>query len=334
LLARKTTLPRVIPTLSAQTPTTTHVTFAAANSTKPSLRLLPSIQTAPNDQVSVSGTFSSAAAALGIGQPTVSRRVAELEQALGVSLFDRTTRSVALTEAGARYLDELRPALEAIDAAAEAVRGPGPLGGRLRVAASVSFAVAWLCPRLPAFLAAHPDLGLDLHLADRHVDLVAEAMDVAVRIGGPDVPTLTGRRLRVVERWYVASPEWIATHGEPLTPSDLARHTGLVFAPAGIWPRAFEGEDQVAPRRVVAATSGQALIELARAGVGVAMLPDWLVERDLERGTLVRVLRGHAGVPLPLWVVWPHRRTVGGGVRAFVEWMSAEASGAARPAGS
>lgn len=125
----------------------------------------------------------------------------------------------------------------------------------------------------------------------------------------------------MVERWFVASPAWVAAHGMPETIETLRDHTGLVFAPADVWPRAFEGEPSVAPARVVAATSGQALRELAIAGVGVALLPDWLVERDLVTGTLVRVLPEIGGSPLPLWVVWPEHRFQGAAVRAFVTWV-------------
>lgn len=271
--------------------------------------------------VADASSFSAAAAALGVGQPTVSRRIAELEEHLGVPLLQRSTRSVKLTESGARYLAEIRAALQAVDAARDAVAGPRPLDGRLRVSAGVAFASVWLCPRLPAFLAAHPALDVDLHLVDRHVDLVADGVDLALRVGGPDAATVTGRRLRMVERWFVASPEWVRREGEPCDVGDLRRHTGLLFAPTDHWPRDFGDPDRVAPRRVIAATSGQTLLGLALAGVGVALLPDWLVERDIGQARLVRLLPDTRVDALPLWVVWPTHRFQQAAARAFVDWV-------------
>lgn len=273
------------------------------------------------------GSFTEAARALGVRQPTVSRRVAELERSLGVALVVRTTRRVSLTEAGLRTLEPARVALDALERTREAAHAPDELEGILRIAAPVSFTTVWLAPRLGSFLERHPALDVVLELSERHVDLVGEGLDVAVRIGGPDQATLMGRRLRPVRRHLVASPAFLARHGPLEQPEDLERHTGLVFAPAGQQPRVFQvqGRD-IAPARVVTVSNGLPLRQLARDGVGVAMLPDWLVEDDIEAGRLVRVLPELSAPPLDLWVVWPRHRFQRAATRAFVDWMASGCS--------
>jgi len=269
------------------------------------------------------GSFTAAAKVLGLRQPTVSRRVAELEDALGVALIQRSTRSLALTEAGYRYLEQARVAMLAVASARDAARGPQELSGLFRLSAPVSFTEAWLSPRLPGFLESHPGLHIDLELSERHVDLVSEGVDVALRIGGPASATLTGRRLRPVERWFVVSPGWLAKHGRPQNSAELSRHTGLIFAATGTRPRQFrlaEGPP-VAPARVVTSTNGQPLLQLARDGLGVALLPDWLVKDALSSGELVRVLPEARMPRLELWVVWPRHRYQRAVTRSFVDWV-------------
>lgn len=270
------------------------------------------------------GSFTDAARALGVRQPTVSRRVAELERELGVALVVRTTRRVALTEAGLRYLEPARAALGAVQRAREAAQASAALSGVLRVAAPVSLTTVWLSRHLGRFVAAHEGLDLVLELAERHVDLVSEGIDVAVRIGGPDHASLAGRRLRRVERHWVASPGFLQRHGPIASADDLADHRGLVFAPAGQQPRTFAvGDHTIAPRQVVTASNGLPLRQLARDGVGVALVPDWLIEDDLAEGRLVRILPDVAPPTLDLWVVWPQHRFLSAATRAFVDWIVA-----------
>lgn len=274
--------------------------------------------------VADAGSFTAAARSLGTRQPTVSRRIAELEASLGADLLVRSTRSVALTDVGARYLERAREALDAAAAAREVAAG-GELEGVLRVTAPVALTEAWLASRLPTFLAEHPALDVLLELSERHFDLVADGIDVAVRVGGPDTAVLAGRRLRPVERWFVASPAWVAAQGQPRTPTDLEPHTGLVFAPAGTRPRGWTvGGRAVTPARAITSTNGQPLRRLALDGVGVALLPDWLVGNDVERGQLVRLLDDVAIPRLDLWVVWPSQRYVRAATRTFVDWLAAQ----------
>jgi DNA-binding transcriptional LysR family regulator len=273
--------------------------------------------------VADAGSFTGAARALGIRQPTVSRRIAELEAHLGVPLVRRSTRSLDLTESGLRYLEHAREVLSAMTRAREAVVREGPLGGTLRIAAPVSLATTWLAPQLPEFLASHPDLDLQLELSEEHIDLVARHIDLALRVGGPDAATLTGRRLRPVHRWLVASPAWLAAHGPIEDVSQLAEHTGLVFSPPNrpqsAWPLRT---GFLSPARVVTASNGLFLAELVIRGVGVGLLPDWAAEDHLARGRLVRLLPEVTAVPLSMWLVWPDHHYQRAAARAFIAWLS------------
>lgn len=273
--------------------------------------------------VADSGSFTAAAAQLGVRQPTASRRVSDLEDHLGVALLTRSTRSVAMTEPGRRYLIHARAVLTALQAAHDAATGSDRVSGPLRVAAPVSFAHSWLAPRLPGFVSAHPEITLDLALAERHVDLIADGLDVALRIGGPDAATLTGRRLRSVHRWFVASPEWCGAC--QVTSARVETGTGLIFAAPGTRPRRWSTpQGDLKPRRAITASNGQPLRELALGGQGLALLPDWLVADDVTAGRLRRVLRDHEPPAMSLWVVWPTQTYVPTAVRAFVDWVAHE----------
>ncbi|MEM1417361.1 MAG: LysR family transcriptional regulator [Myxococcota bacterium] len=277
-------------------------------------------------QVVESGSFSAAARVLGTTQPSVSRRVAALEQDLGATLLARSTRSLALTEVGERYLEAARRTV----AGAEAARRAAEVGatGRLRITAPVSFSTAWLAPRLPAFFADHPDLEPSFHFTETHVDLIAEGMDLALRIGGPESPELVGRRAARIRRRLVASPAWRAERSLA-GPADLADAHALVFTREMAWrgwPARFEGQElRVRPGRVTRATSGDFLRVLALAGEGVALLPEWLIDADLAEGRLVEVLPTLELPTLDLWVVWPEQRFQGEAARRFVAWFVAEA---------
>lgn len=279
-------------------------------------------------RVADSGSFSAASRELGVRQPTVSRRMAELEDSLRVPLLVRTTRSVELTDAGRRYLEQARVVLEQVELSRDAVRHAAALRGTLRIATVGSLASRLLIPELPNFLEAHPGVCVSLELSSRHVDLVTENIDVAIRVGGPVVATLAGRRLREVHRWFVASPSWVEHHGMPNGLSDLESTRGLVFSGTGDHLPGWKVDGEwIRPQRVVTSNAGEPLRDLALAGAGVALLPDWLVGCDLDAQTLVRLLPETAVPTLPLWIVWPQHRYQRAATRAFVDW-AIEAVGA------
>ena len=182
------------------------------------------------------GSFSGAARRLNVGQPAVSKLIAQLEERLGVKLLVRSTRGLTATEAGLNYYERARRAIAEADEADIAARGAGTsLAGKLRVAAAVTFARIHLMPRLPKFLQRHPDLKIEIVLDDRPVDLVQEGIDVALRMGRqlPD-SSLTVRRIASAPSVVVGTPIYFARTGEPTVPVDLAAHQAVIYDQGGV----------------------------------------------------------------------------------------------------
>src|SRR5579862_7191361 len=197
-------------------------------------------------------SFSAAGRELGLSQPSASRLVATLEQEVGVALLTRSTRAVTLTEAGAEYLARVEAILAALDEADHCARGTGELRGGLRVAASLPFGLREIVPRLDRFLSQHPDLRVELVLSDQRQDLVADVVDVAIRIGYLPGATAVARRIGVSHRLLVASPSYVRRAGAPKTPADLASHA-LIVGPASRGPEgwAFRKDGKATSVRVV-----------------------------------------------------------------------------------
>jgi DNA-binding transcriptional LysR family regulator len=178
------------------------------------------------------GSFSRAARELGMSQPSVSRILAGLETEVGAALLMRTTRRVTLTEAGADYLARVEPLLASLEEADHIARGGRELRGMLRVALSFSFGVREIVPRLPEFLERHPGLKVDLAINDARQDLVADGVDVAIRLGELPDSAATARKLAETSRLVAASPAYVVRRGAPRHPSELASHS-VIIGPAG-----------------------------------------------------------------------------------------------------
>lgn len=245
-------------------------------------------------RVARTGSFSAAGRELGLSQPSVSRIIAELERDVGAGLMTRTTRAVALTEAGADYLGRIEPILAELDEADHAARGTGELRGRLRIGASSSFASREVIPVLPAFADRHPALGIELILDDARQDLVAEGVDVALRFGPLADSSARARRIGVARRVLVASPAYLARAGAPASPVELPAHR-IVFAPpsrsAGAWTFRKDGKVtsvRVEPQLTVSTNEGA--VAAAVAGMGIFSTGNLGCRRELEAGELARVL--------------------------------------------
>ena len=275
-------------------------------------------------RVAEAGSFTRAAKQLGTTQGTVSRRIADLEASLGTLLLRRTTRHVGVTEPGQAYLVACRRALDAVAAARDVAAADAGLTGTLRVAVPLSWATAWLAPRLPAFLTAHPGLSVQLLGSNARVDLVAEGFDVAVRIGRAEALDAHARQLGHTHRWAVASPSYLAHRGSP-TVDTLERHDVLAYSLADAtadWTIEVGDErKRLRPRRVVEADSGEVLRQIVLAGFGFAVLPHWLVEPDMAAKRLVRVMEGVRFPPSPIRALWYGTRRPPSRVRAFVDWL-------------
>lgn len=271
-------------------------------------------------------SFSGAAGALGLSKATVSKAVSRLERRLGQSLFHRTSRRLALAESAgplaeraARMLAEARGAEEA------ACEGSGVVGGRVRVAAPMSFGTGRIAPVLAGFLREHPAVEIELHLSDARVDIVAEGYDVALRIADLPDSSLRARRLCGIAMRIVASPAYLDRAGRPAHAAELARHRLLGYTNVpGPWR--FRGPDGaeavVVPSGPLSANSGDALVPALLAGLGVARLPDFIVGPHLAGGALEAILPDWTPPPTGLHLLTPPGQLRPARVEALIAWLA------------
>ena len=246
-----------------------------------------------------SASVSRAALELGVGKSVVSKRVAQLEQLVGATLFARSTRRIALTPAGEAYADFARRALAEMSAGEERLRAlRSELTGRIRLSATVSWGQRVLAVKLPEFLRLHPAIEVELQLTDRMVDVAYERIDIALRWSSTPPRGLMSEPVAVVGWALVAASAYLANAGTPLSPADLTEHNCLCYwreASDDLWVLACVGE--IARVRVHSryhVDNPEAVTEAAIAGLGIAMLPDYLCQDGLTDGRLVRVLPGWA----------------------------------------
>jgi len=281
------------------------------------------------------GSITAAADALGSAKSAVSRRLKELEARLGVQLLNRTTRRLSLTEAGERYVERAEAILAAVEQAdADASCAQGALRGRLRAAVPLSFGLRHLGPVIRAFRERHPEVALDLDFADRRVDLVADGFDVALRIADLKDSSLIARRLTVIRHAVAASPGYIAGHGMPRTAGDLATHCCIDYSGAAEAGWRYVAPDGRAGRvRIdsnLRANSGEFMLHMAIADLGIVMQPTFILYEALNDGRLVRLLPDYRWRVLNAWAVYPPTRYLPSRVRAFVDLL-ASAFDAERP---
>lgn len=282
------------------------------------------------------GSFAAAARELDIDPSSISRAVSGLEAQLGVRLFQRSTRKMTLTEAGAAFVSRLAPLLEEFQSARQAaVDAAGHVQGVLRLSVSNTFGLRRIVPLLPEFSRAYPLLKLDLVFSDAVVDLVTERIDVAVRLGALRDSSLVALPLLRIRYRVVASPEWLMSQTEPpLVPEDMSRLPCLTFDLPGFrdlwWFSDPDRHDKstgtavsVVPKALM--TSGIALRECTLGGMGPSLLPDWLIENDVAAGRLVDLFPNRrvaaSNAPSNAWLVYPSRSYVPAKVRAFVDFI-------------
>lgn len=271
------------------------------------------------------GSFSGAARQLRVGQPAVSKSVAQLEEYLGVKLLTRSTRGLTPTEAGLGYLERARRALEEAAEAELAARGAGAgLKGRLRICAAVTFARIHLIPLLPKFLSQHPDLELEVVLDDRQIDLVQEGIDVALRMGKMMDSTLTARRIARCKRLVLGTPAYFDRAGTPSTPGELSKHQAVVYlqGEGSVWSFRRESTElavTVQGRLRVTAAEGVRAAVLADAGLTIAS--EWMFSPELQSGAVRAVLPEWSLPALDLWAVLPSGRAATAKARALVDFF-------------
>lgn len=273
------------------------------------------------------GSFSAAARQLNIGQPAISKTIALLEEHLGVRLLTRSTRGLTPTEAGLRFYERARRSIEEADEAELAARGEGAgLAGTLRVSAATTFARLHIVNLLPAFLASHPGLNIDLILDDRVIDLVEEGIDVSLRIGDLPDSSATARRLASSPRAVLATRAYLDRVGPPQSPSDLAGHESIIYTQgrSGTWRFKREGtEVSVAVNGRLRVSSAEGIRAAVLADMGLTIASRWMFAPELLSGQVCAVLNAWTLDPIDLWAVFPAGRLVSAKARAFADLVSA-----------
>jgi DNA-binding transcriptional LysR family regulator len=271
------------------------------------------------------GSFSAAARQLHLGQPAVSKMIAQLEERLGVQLLLRSTQGLTPTEAGQNYYERAKRAVEEADEAEIAARGANAsLSGELRIGAAVTFARLHVVPRLAAFLAEHPALQVQVILDDQNIDLIESGIDVALRMGSLEDSALIARKIGQRPRRVLATPAYFEKHGEPTAPADLAAHQAIVYDVRGggtAWMfRKGNTETSVSVTGRVRVTAAEGVRAAVLSGLGLAVASEWMFP-ELESGAVTAVLRDWTLPPIELWAVFPTGRRASAKARAFVTFI-------------
>lgn len=277
-------------------------------------------------QAAETRSFSEAGRILGVSSSAVGKSVARMEERLGVRLLHRSTRSITLTNEGALFLERCRRILCEIEAAelelSETQQAPQ---GRLRI--SLPLVGMLVMPALTAFMRRYPDIELDVDFSDRLVNVIEEGFDVVMRTGEPTDSRLMARQVGNYRLQLVASPGYLADHGTPKVPEDLANHACLQhkFPSTGKfepWPlKRVEGEPEWVVPTTMACNTSAALLDVAVAGLGIACLPDFMVRQAIERGELVSVLDEYVEHQGSFRLLWPSSKHLAPKLRVFIDFM-------------
>jgi DNA-binding transcriptional LysR family regulator len=272
------------------------------------------------------GSFSAAARDLNMGQPAVSKAIAGLENRLGVRLLVRSTRRLSPTEAGIAFYERALGAIAEANEAVAAAQGLGAgLEGRLRVSAPVTFSRLHVVPKVGEFLDTHPKLRLELVLEDRDTDLLAQNIDVGLRLGVLTDSSLTARKLAHTDRLVVATPSYFQRTGVPNNPADLQEHDAIIYrqAAGGAEWLFRRGTSQLSVRLRARLTlsAAEGVREAVLSGQGLAVASQWMFAPELASGDIVPVLQDWSLPPMDLWVIYPSGRLTSTKARSFVKWF-------------
>jgi DNA-binding transcriptional LysR family regulator len=276
-----------------------------------------------------SGSFTSVARQMRVGQPAISKIIAQLEERVGVRLLLRTTQGLSPTEAGERFYEHAKRAVQEADEAELKARGVGTaLNGRLRIGGAVTFSRLHVVPRLRKFLAMHPALDIEVILDDRNIDLVEAGIDVALRMGNLQDSSLTARKIGQSPRIVVGAPSYFAEAGEPASPADLASHQGVIYDRRGggaVWTfTRGTAEAAVTMKGRIRLTAAEGVREAVFDGLGLAVATEWMFAPEIASGRVRRVLQDWHLPPIDLWAVFPSGRNVSTKARAFADFIAQE----------
>jgi DNA-binding transcriptional LysR family regulator len=271
-------------------------------------------------------SFSAAARRLDLSKSLVSKQITQLEKSVGARLLNRTTRALSVTEAGALFYEHCARIVEEAEEAKLAIsRLQATPRGILRISAPVAFGRLHVASALPEFLKAHPELKVDMVTTDRFVDLADEGYDVVVRIVDQPAPNVVARRLAPLNRRICATPDYFARHGVPQTPADLERHNCLTytyFNPQDLWRlRGPDGDISVRASGNLRLNDDDSLAEAVLRGLGIAILPTFIIGKDLQAGRLEAVLSEYVPIERHIYAVYLPNRHLSAKVRAFIDYF-------------
>lgn len=273
------------------------------------------------------GSFTKGAAQLGISNRLTSKYVAELERRLGIRVFQRTTRRIGLTPAGEELLARAPALLDELELLLSDVSDAAPdISGLIRLSASVTFGELCVAPMLARFAARHPEISVDLRLSDDHVDLASDGLDLAFRIGESARLTVKARKLATMRPVIAASPDYLARHGTPATPADLANHACIIDTNRKT-PQRWQLDANVTAFDVTSrfrVNSARAAAELAVAGCGLTFAPRFVLQDHLDSGALTSVLSQHITIETPISIVYLEGQTLPRKIRTLIEFAVAD----------
>lgn len=286
-------------------------------------------------EVVKAGSFTAAGARLAVAKSVISDRVRNLENALGVELLRRTTRKVTPTERGQDFFDQMAPLVQAMaDAVDAASDAEGPLTGRLRMTAPISFGMEYLTPVITAFARQHSELEIALDFDDRAIDIIGQGYDLALRIGRLGDSALMARKLCDSDRVVCCSPDYARAHGRPKTLDDLLQHATIDYANAHasrLWSfapdRAGASPRTVETRSRIVVNNGEAMRDMAIAGLGIIVLPRFIVAKALQSGDLIEALPDMTPMPDAIYAVYPPVRHMPRKLRAMLDHLAASFAG-------
>ncbi|WP_158742315.1 LysR family transcriptional regulator [Acidisphaera sp. L21] len=275
------------------------------------------------------GSFTDAARQLRVGQPAISKIIAQLEGRVGVRLLLRTTQGLTPTEAGENFYEHAKRSVEEADEAELKARAAGAaLSGRLRIGGAVTFSRLYVVPRLRRFLAMHPALDIEMLLDDRNIDLVEAGVDLALRMGDLPDSSLTARKIGSSPRIVVGAPAYLEEAGIPVTPADLAAHQSVIYNRRGggiVWTfTQGTSESAVTLKGRVRLTAAEGVREAVISGLGLAVTSEWMFSPEIVSGSVVRVLADWSLPQIDLWAVFPTGRNVSTKARAFATFIEEE----------
>lgn len=274
-------------------------------------------------------SFTKAAESLRVPRSTVSTSIKELEDLVGARLLQRTTRSVAPTHDGTAFYDRCLRLIADYDEVEGLFRAsPSRLRGNLRVNVPARIGRLIIAPALPEFFAKYPDITLELGVTDRSVDLQVEGVDCVIRVGELADSNLIAKRIGDIAIINCASKDYLDRCGTPRRPQDLKRHHAVAYVPprsgkAEPWEYVQAGEVRtIGVPAAIMIDNAEMLIACCLAGLGLIQVPAYDVRTHIERGELVELLPRHRPAPMPIHIVYPHRRHLSGRLQAFIEWVS------------